>query len=265
MTDTATAAAPSDPTSVFRLDGRTAVVTGASSGLGSHFARVLHAAGAHVVLGARRVDRVEALAAELGERATAAACDVTVDEDLVALADTAAGVGGGAIDVLVNNAGIGVTGPAESEPVDTFRDVVEVNLTALFRLSQLVVEPMIAAGRGSIVNVASMLGSVGSAPVKQASYCASKGGVVNLTRELGCQWARKGVRVNALAPGWFPSELTDAMWDDEASLRFVRDQCPMARRGELHELDGALLFLASDASTYVTGTVVTIDGGWTAR
>lgn len=263
MTDLA--AVTPDPADLFRLDGRTAVVTGASSGLGAHFARVLHRAGAHVVMGARRVERVEALAAELGGRATAMTCDVTVDADLVALADAAARVSGGSIDVLVNNAGIGAPGPAESEPLDTFRGVVEVNLTALFRLSQLVAGPMISAGRGSIVNVASMLGSVAAAPVKQASYCASKGGVINLTRELGCQWARKGVRVNALAPGWFPSELTDAMWDDEASLRFVRDQCPMARRGELHELDGALLFLASDASTYVTGTVLTVDGGWTAR
>lgn len=254
-----------DPAALFSLAGRTAVVTGASSGLGAHFARVLHGAGAHVVLAARRVERVEALAASLGERATAVACDVTSDDDLVRLAAAGAEVGGGAVDVLVNNAGIGTPQPAESEPIDHFREVVEVNLNALFRLSQLVATPMIDAGRGSIVNVASMLGLVGSAPIKQASYCASKGGVVNLTRELGCQWARKGVRVNALAPGWFPSEMTDDMWDDEASLAFVRQSCPMARRGELHELDGALLFLASDASSYVTGQVLTVDGGWTAR
>lgn len=254
-----------DPAALFSLARRTAVVTGASSGLGAHFARVLHGAGAHVVLAARRADRVEALADALGERATAVACDVTSDDDLVRLAETGAEVGGGAVDVLVNNAGTGTPQPAESEPIDHFRGVVEVNLNALFRLSQLVAVPMIEAGRGSIVNVASMLGLVGSAPIKQASYCASKGGVVNLSRELGCQWARKGVRVNALAPGWFPSEMTDDMWDDESSLAFVRQSCPMGRRGELHELDGALLFLASDASSYVTGQVLTVDGGWTAR
>jgi NAD(P)-dependent dehydrogenase (short-subunit alcohol dehydrogenase family) len=143
--------------------------------------------------------------------------------------------------------------------------VVDVNLNGLFRLTQLVAGPMIERGRGSIVNVASMLGSVAAAPIKQASYCASKGAVVNLSRELGCQWARKGVRVNALAPGWFPSEMTEDMWADESSTAFVRTHCPMGRRGEAGELDGALLFLASDASTYVTGSVLTVDGGWTAR
>jgi NAD(P)-dependent dehydrogenase (short-subunit alcohol dehydrogenase family) len=263
MTDLA--AAPTDPLAAFRLDGRTAIVTGASAGLGAHFARVLHGAGAHVVLAARRLDRVAALAEDLGARATPLAVDVTVDDDLVALAALGADVGDGAVDVLVNNAGIGAPQPAETEPIEEFRTVVDVNLNGLFRLTQLVAGPMIAAGRGSIVNVASMLGSVAAAPIKQASYCASKGAVVNLSRELGCQWARKGVRVNALAPGWFPSEMTEDMWSDESSASFVRTHCPMGRRGELHELDGALLFLASDASTYVTGSVLTVDGGWTAR
>ncbi|HEU5151469.1 MAG TPA: SDR family oxidoreductase [Iamia sp.] len=262
---TAAPAPALDPLAAFRLDGRTAVVTGASAGLGAHFARVLHAAGAHVVLAARRADRVAALAEELGPRATALAVDVTVDADLVALADLGASVGGGAVDVLVNNAGIGAPQPAETEPIETFRSVVDVNLNGLFRLTQLVAGPMIERGRGSIVNVASMLGSVAAAPIKQASYCASKGAVVNLSRELGCQWGRKGVRVNALAPGWFPSEMTEDMWSDESSIAFVRQHCPMGRRGEVHELDGALLFLASDASTYVTGSVLTVDGGWTAR
>jgi NAD(P)-dependent dehydrogenase (short-subunit alcohol dehydrogenase family) len=254
-----------DPLAAFRLHGRTAIVTGASAGLGAHFARVLHAAGAHVVLAARRLDRVEALAAELVDRATPIAVDVTIDDDLVALAQLGASIGAGAVDVLVNNAGIGAPQPAETEPIETFRSVVDVNLNALFRLTQLVAGPMIERGRGSIVNVASMLGSVAAAPIKQASYCASKGAVVNLSRELGCQWARKGVRVNALAPGWFPSEMTEEMWADDSSTAFVRQHCPMGRRGELHELDGALLYLASDASTYVTGSVLTVDGGWTAR
>ncbi len=254
-----------DPLAPFRLDGRTAVVTGASAGLGARFARVLHGAGATVVVAARRVDRLEGLAAELGDRVVPVACDVTVEDDVVHLADTGAEVAGGAVDVLVNNAGIGDPQPAETEPMATFRAVVDVNLHGLFRLTQLVAGPMIEARRGAVVNVASMLGQVAATPIKQASYCASKGAVVNLTRELGCQWARKGVRVNALAPGWFASEMTAAMWDDESSQRFVDSTCPMGRKGEPQELDGALLFLASDASSYVTGQTLTVDGGWTAR
>ena len=251
-----------DVSAPFRLDGRLALVTGASSGLGARFAEVLHGAGATVVVAARREDRLAALAERLGgERVAAVRCDVTVEADCQRLVETA----GGPVDVLVNNAGVGVPMPAEDEPVDHFRRVVDVNLHALFVLSQLVGRQMLERRQGTIVNVASMLGLVGSAPIKQASYCASKGAVVNLTRELACQWARKGVRVNALAPGWFPSEMTADMWGDESSEAFVARHCPMGRPGAEHELDGALLFLASDASSYVTGQVLTVDGGWTAR
>jgi NAD(P)-dependent dehydrogenase (short-subunit alcohol dehydrogenase family) len=125
---------------------------------------------------------------------------------------------------------------------------------------------MLARGSGSIVNVASILGLVAASPMKDATYCASKGALVNLTRQLGCEWGRKGVRVNALAPGWFPTEMNQAsMFDDEAGASFVRRNTPMGRPGELHELDGALLFLCSDASSYVTGHVLAVDGGWVAR
>ncbi len=141
--------------------------------------------------------------------------------------------------------------------------MVEVNLTAPFRLAQLAFEPMVASGGGAIVNVSSILGLVAGTPVKQAGYCASKGGLVNLTRELGAQWARKGVRVNGIAPGWFRSEMTEVMWGDEASEAFVERGAPIGREGAEHELDGALLFLASDASTYVVGQTLAVDGGWT--
>ena len=248
----------------FRLDGRVAIVTGASSGLGARFAQVLHAAGATVVVAARRAERLDALVAELGERAHAVECDVTVDADCRRLVDEAVAVGGG-LDILVNNAGTTYPGPAETEPPDEFRRVIDVNLTSVFVLSQLAFEPLSASGHGSIVNIASVLGLVASTPIKQASYTASKGGVVNLTRELACQWARKGVRVNALAPGWFPSEMTVHMWGDDASERFVNSNAPLGREGHDHELDGALLFLASDASSYVVGHTLLVDGGWTAR
>ena len=253
-----------DLASPFRLDGQVAVVTGASSGLGNRFARVLHAAGATVVASARRGDRLDALRADLDERLVPVVADVASDEDCARLVAAAITVDGH-VDVLVNNAGISTPMAAEHEPIDDFREVMDVNLNALFLLSQLTGRHMIERGRGSIVNVASVLGLVASTPIKQASYCASKGAVVNLTRELGAQWARKGVRVNALAPGWFPSEMTQEMFDDESSAQFMARNCPMGRAGEEHELDGALIFLASDASSYVTGHTLTIDGGWVAR
>jgi NAD(P)-dependent dehydrogenase (short-subunit alcohol dehydrogenase family) len=167
--------------------------------------------------------------------------------------------------VLVNNAGIGRKVAVEDEELDTFRRAMELNVTAIWHLSKLCAPTMIAAGGGSIVNIASMLGHVGATPVKQAHYCASKGAVVNLTRELALQWARKGIRVNALCPGWFPSEMTAGMDTDDASQAFIRANTPLQRMGHEHELDGALLLLASGAGAFLTGQSLIVDGGWTAR
>ena len=251
---------------LFRLDGRAAVVTGASSGMGVAFAEALAAAGARVLLAARRGDRLEALAARLragGAEARAVVCDVSRPEEVERLRDAALGAFG-AVDVLVNNAGYTSVVPAEAQSLEDWRGQLDVNLTGAFLCAQRLGAAMLEAGRGNLVNVASVLGLVGSGQVAQAAYAASKGGLVNLTRELAAQWARRGVRVNALAPGWFPTEMTADMFGDEASLRWMRSRTPMGRAGELPELWGPLLFLASDASSFVTGHVLVVDGGWTA-
>lgn len=252
-----------NPLDLFRLDGLTAIVTGASSGLGERFARVLHAVGARVVLAARRADRLAALAADL-PGALVVAADLSLAQDrerlIAATLDHF-----GRVDVLVNNAGIGYKVAIEDETLDDFRATMELNVTAVWQLSKLVAPSMIANGGGSIVNVASMLGHVGASPVKQAHYCASKGAVVNLTRELGAQWGRKGIRVNALCPGWFPSEMTAEMEADESSQRFIATNSPIPRMGRANELDAALLLLAGSGSTFITGQSIIVDGGWTAR
>jgi hypothetical protein len=247
---------------LFDLSGRTAIVTGASGGLGAHFAAVLADAGAHVIASARRADKLAELAAT-HERIEARACDVTDADSRTALVDAAL-AHDGRVDILVNNAGVGDAAPAEDEPLEDFQRSVDVNLVATFALAQLVGRQMLGQdGGGAIVNLASMFGLVASAPLNQASYCAGKGGVVNLTRQLGAEWARRGVRVNALAPGFFPSDMTTGIYEDESAMKWVRRNAPLGRPGELHELDGALLLLASDAGAYIVGQTIAVDGGWT--
>lgn len=248
---------------IFGLEGRACLVTGASSGLGARFVRVLHDAGASVVAVARRTDRIEQLGAEL-DRVIPMTCDVT-DPDQIASLAAMIEERGIYVDVLVNNAGIARPMPALDETVEQFRDVLEVNLVSVFALSRLFGAGMIQRGHGTIINISSMFGLVAAAPINEASYCASKAGVVNLTRELAVQWARKGVRVNGIAPGSFRSEMTEAMFDDEHQRGWLEKGTPMARVGAEHELDGTLLYLASEASSYVTGQTLVVDGGWTSR
>ncbi|MEO1061738.1 MAG: glucose 1-dehydrogenase [Actinomycetota bacterium] len=256
--------APLDPLAAFRLDGKVAIVTGASSGFGERFARVLAAVGASVVVAARRAERIDLLAAQLPD-ALAVPTDVASEADCERL--VAATVERyGRIDVLVNNAGIS-DAPAKAEELDpsSFADVLDVNLHACFVLSRLVAPHMFEQGAGSIVNVASVHGLVASAPNLQVAYDSSKHGLIGLTRGLAGQWARKGVRVNALAPGYFETELTAAMFEDDASgLGWIKRNTQMGRAGAVPELDGALLLLASEAGSYLSGSVLTVDGGWTA-
>jgi NAD(P)-dependent dehydrogenase (short-subunit alcohol dehydrogenase family) len=244
---------------LFRLDGRVAVVTGASSGLGAVFARALAEAGADVVLGARRVDRLaetQAAVEAAGRRALAVRTDVAVPEDCTALVDAAVAEFG-KVDILVNNAGVGTAYPATRETPEQFRQVIDVNLNGCYWMAQ-------ACGRvmkpgSSIVNISSMLGLT-TAGLPQAAYAASKAGLIGLTRDLAQQWTgRKGIRVNALAPGFFASEMTEAYPEE-----YLDSQMPrilVGRTGHPEELAAALIFLVSDAGGYVTGTTIPVEGG----
>jgi NAD(P)-dependent dehydrogenase (short-subunit alcohol dehydrogenase family) len=243
----------------FRLDGKVAVVTGASSGLGVGFSQALAEAGADVVLGARRADRLpatEELVRAAGHRAVSRQTDVTDPDQCSAL--VAAGVEEfGHVDVLVNNAGLGTAVPATRETPEQFRSVVDVNLMGTYWMAQAFAR--VAPSGSSIVNIASVLG-LRPMMLPQAAYAASKAAVIGLTRDLAHQWTgRKGIRVNAIAPGFFASEMTDAM--DAAMMDSVAAFAPAGRIGAQGELNPALVFLASDASSYITGITLVVDGG----
>jgi NAD(P)-dependent dehydrogenase (short-subunit alcohol dehydrogenase family) len=244
---------------MFRLDGRVAIVTGASSGLGAVFARALAEAGADVALGARREDRlVETRKAveAAGRRAITVRTDVVSPEDCQALVDATVAEFG-KVDILVNNAGIGTAVPATRETPEQFRQVIDVNLNGCYWMAQ-------ACGRvmqpgSSVVNISSILGLT-TAGLPQAAYAASKAGLIGLTRDLAQQWTgRKGIRVNALAPGFFASEMTDSYAEGYLESQMAR--VLMGRAGDPEELAAALVFLVSDAGGYVTGTTLPVEGG----
>ncbi|MGW4468649.1 SDR family NAD(P)-dependent oxidoreductase [Nonomuraea sp. NPDC004354] len=244
----------------FSLRGKVAIVTGASSGLGVAFARGLAEAGADIVIGARRKDRLEEtrrLVEQTGRRCVAVPTDVTVVADCDALV-AAAMSAFGAVDVLINNAGIGTAVPATRETPEQFRQVVDINLHGTYWMAQ-------ACGRvmrpgSSIINVGSILGET-TAGLPQAAYSASKAAVVGLTRDLAQQWTgRKGIRVNCLEPGFFHSEMTEAYPPGYVEA-MLEARVPMKRVGEAAELVAAAVFLASDAASYVTGVVLPVDGG----
>ncbi|WP_436771040.1 SDR family NAD(P)-dependent oxidoreductase [Yinghuangia sp. YIM S09857] len=244
----------------FRLDGRVAVVTGASSGVGVVIARALAEAGADVVLAARRAEQL-AETAELvekaGQRALCVPTDVSSPEQCRSLAAAAAEFG--PVRVLINNAGIGTAVPAARETPEQFRSVLDVNLSGAYWMAQAAGAEM--RDGGSIVNISSILGLV-TAGLPQAAYAASKAGLLGLTRDLAAQWSsRRGIRVNAVAPGFFASEMTDQYPDGYLADRL--GGLPIPRLGEAEELAAAVLFLASDAGGYVTGTTLTVDGGLT--
>ncbi|WP_310738882.1 SDR family oxidoreductase [Microbispora sp. H10830] len=244
----------------FRLDGKVAIVTGASSGLGVAFARGLAEAGADVAIGARRpegLERTRRLVEETGRRCLAVPTDVSVPEECQALVDAAMGEFG-RVDVLINNAGVGTAVPALRETPGEFRRVLDVNLNGTYWMAQACARVMRPGS--SIVNIGSVLGET-TAGLPQAAYSASKAAVVGLTRDLAQQWtSRRGIRVNCLEPGFFDSEMT-ARYPD-GYLDSMREQrVLMKRSGDPEELVAAAVFLASDAGSYVTGAVLPVDGG----
>ena len=244
---------------LFRLDGKVAIVTGASSGLGVHFARALAEAGADVALGARREERLaetRQVVEDAGRRAITVRTDVADPASCQALVD-AAMAEFGRVDVLVNNAGVGTAVPATRETPEQFRSVIDVNLNGCYWMAQACGRVM---QRGSlIINISSVLGLT-TAGLPQAAYAASKAGLIGLTRDLAQQWTgRKGIRVNALAPGFFASEMTDTY--PVGYLQSQMSRVLVGRPGDPDELSAALVFLASDAGGYVTGTTIAVEGG----
>ena len=241
----------------FDLSGKRVLVTGASSGLGAHFAHVLANAGAHVILTARRLSALDMVAKRIladGGRCETAPLDITSAASIATLAPLL-----GEVDILVNNAGLARDAAAIDQSEDDWDSVIDTNLKGMFLLSQAVAKAMIAAKRGgSIINIASILG------LRQAGrvvpYAVSKAGAIQMTKALALEWARYDIRVNAIAPGYIETDLNDAFFGSEAGKALIR-RIPQRRLGRLQDLDGPLLLLASDASAYMTGSVLTVDGG----
>ena len=252
---------------LFDLSGRVALVTGAGSGLGAVFAEALAEAGASVMCVGRRLERVQATAGTLQERgypSHALSADVTDEAAISSMVHTTV-ERFGRLDILVNNAGTAAAGPPETISLADWQRVVDVNLTGVFLCAREAARVMIAAGTGGrIINVASILGAVASEPVPAAAYAATKGAVVNLTRDLAIHWAPHGILVNAIGPAYFPSEMTGPFLALPDMRQEIERRTPLGRVGRPEELKGAVVFFASQASSYVTGQTLYVDGGWTA-
>ncbi len=252
----------------FDLSGQVAVVTGCSTGLGVQMAKALANQGANIVCLARRQNLIDEVAAniakEFGVKAIGVACDITDSEKVAAAVDTIMKEFG-RIDILINNAGTGAVAPAEQITDEQFSNELNIDLFGTFKMSREVAgKAMIPAGYGRIINIASMYGLVGNKIAPASPYHAAKGGVVNLTRALGAEWADKGITVNAICPGYFETPLTKETLDSEFFQEYAKTTIPMARYGKEGELDTAAVFLASPASTYVNGVILPVDGGYTS-
>lgn len=248
----------------FRLTGKNALVTGSSRGMGAAIAVALAQAGANVALHASRsvtaevIDRV----AETGVRHVALTADLSQPDSGSQLIEQAIDALG-SIDILINNAGITRRAPAVDYPITDWNDVIATNLTSVFRLCQCAARPMLERGFGKIVNIASLLSFQGGIIVP--AYAAAKGGVAQLTKALANEWASRGVQVNAIAPGYMATDLTEALQNDPTRSRQILERIPAGRWGSPQDVAGAAVFLASPASDYINGHILVVDGGWLAR
>ena len=250
---------------LFNIEGKVAIVTGASSGLGRQFALALAREGAKVAIMARRVEKLEGVKAEveaLGVECHAVKCDVTCTESIKA-AVAAVVERFGRIDILVNNAGVGAGEPAESQSNDTWQKVIDTNLNGVYYVAREVGKVMVEQKYGKIINIGSIHSTVSMMGSPISAYCASKGGVAMLTKALANEWAQHNITVNAIGPAYFESEMTDQFVNTDMFTMAVKAYCPMGRVGKAGELDGAIIYFASDASSYTTGQLLTVDGGWT--
>jgi gluconate 5-dehydrogenase len=256
-----------NPQELFDLSGKVAIVSGGGSGIGRQMATGLAEAGADLVLCARKVERCEETARELeglGRRTLALACDVRDQEQVLAVVDRVR-ADFGRIDILVNNAGTSWGGPAEDYPLEGWQKVIDVNLTGVFLFAQAAGRVMIEQQGGKIVNIASVAAFGGAPPelMNAVAYNASKAGVVGFTRDLATKWAQHGINVNAIAPGWFPSDMNKVLL--EAQPDVYLEHIPLKRFGGPDDLKGAVVYLASRASDYVTGHTLIVDGGQNAQ
>jgi len=250
---------------LFDLTGKVAIVTGASSGLGVQMARALAAQGADIAILARRKERLEAVAEEIrsmGVRCLPVQCDVTDTEAIKRAADTVEAEFG-KVDILINNAGNGDVGPAESTTDKSWDKTISIDLNSVFKVSREFGKIMIKNKYGRIINISSMYGLVGNMALESSAYHAAKGGVVNFTRALAAEWAKYGITVNAICPGYFKTELTSDTLETDSFSNYMKATVPLGRYGDEGELDTTAVYLASDASSYVTGVIIPVDGGYT--
>ncbi len=250
---------------MLNLKGKVAVVTGGSSGLGVTFAQALAEVGANIEIAARRLDKLNEVADDLRSldvKVRPFQCDVSKLDHVQSLVrDTVKNFG--RLDIMVNNAGVAAMSPATEISLEEWNRVVSINLTGTFLCARESAKQMIKQGAGKIVNIASIYGAVGDV-FPASPYYATKGAVVNLTRDLAVEWAPFKINVNAIAPGFFPSEMTEGIFQDSHYLEYINKQTPLGRTGNADDLKGAVVYLASPASNYVTGQTIFVDGGWTA-